>query len=133
MVLGARSFPVPSITSQRGFAATNFIWLPLPQWELYCAVETGSTFAICLGATQQEAFEKALLRDHSSVIKALSNIDANQAKGSKKDTQMILGAIRGLPGGVEAVNAKAIARESTSPSNLLFRLRVRLCGRFHRG
>lgn len=77
-------------------------------WELNCAVQTGSTFSICLSSEQETAFRTALSSNTGLAMMTLSNIDVNKAEGNAKDKAMIMGGIRASPGGAEALNQTAV-------------------------
>ena len=80
-------------------------------WELQCALATDSGFGICLSTQQEEAFFASLRDGEQGVATAmgsLSKIDVNLAKGSAKDTALIMGPIRAGPGGAERLNKTAV-------------------------
>ena len=80
------------------------------QWEMFCTVDTESTFHICLGPAQEHALEAALVDDGEALLDAFANIDVRTAKASPDDTALIMGAIERLPGGVGALNDLAMGQ-----------------------
>jgi hypothetical protein len=79
-------------------------------WELYCTVDTGTTFSVCLGPAQRTAFEVALLESYDVLMNAFAGIDvAHSQAGQEADRLMILGEAEKLPGGCDALNAIALA------------------------
>ena len=80
-------------------------------WELHCAINTSSGFAICLSPQQEEAFCASLGAGEEfgeTAIKALARVDVNKAQGHPKDKEMIMGGIAASPGGAEALNEAAV-------------------------
>jgi hypothetical protein len=81
-------------------------------WELFCTVDTGMEFSVCLGPAEQEAFEADLyaslydgpsLSAHAGsddrIITAFSQIDVAKAEaGNPDDLNMILQAASSMPG-----------------------------------
>jgi photosystem II stability/assembly factor-like uncharacterized protein len=64
-------------------------------WELYCTVETGAAFSVCLGPAERAAFEAAVFSTDgfNHILAAFAAIDVSAAQaGSPEDRAMILGA-----------------------------------------
>ena len=81
-------------------------------WELYCTVETGSEFSVCLGMAEQATFEAVLFGSESgwrNIFEAFSGIDVSKAQaGSPADLAMIIGAASNVEGGLRGLNNTAI-------------------------
>jgi tetratricopeptide (TPR) repeat protein len=78
-------------------------------WELFCTIETGSDFSVCLGSAERAGFEKALLEGSEVILEAFARIDVRQAQaGSESDRVSILAAAKAAPGGIDHQNAVAI-------------------------
>eukprot|EP01046_Picozoa_sp_COSAG06_P037427 COSAG06_NODE_4223_length_4454_cov_5.117566_4_plen_727_part_00 len=78
-------------------------------WELFCTLETGAAFDVCLSPTERASFEAALLEDVDALLKALSQIDVSCAEaGNPHDQQMIMSAVNARPGGSVSLNEVAI-------------------------
>ena len=84
----------------------------LPQWEMFCTVDTESSFHICLGPAQEAALEAALLSNHRALLDAFAHIDVTKAQASPEDTALIMGAIERLPGGASGLNGLAMGQMS---------------------
>lgn len=84
-------------------------------WELFCTVETGSEFCVCLGSREQAAFEASLLDGGAQSLQdAFSKIDvANAEAGDPEDQRMILTAVGNLEGGSSRLNALVMEQMRT--------------------
>ena len=63
-------------------------------WELYCTVEAGAVFSVCLGPAERAAFEAAVFSTHGfeQMMGAFAAIDLSAAQaGDPEDLAMILG------------------------------------------
>ena len=85
--------------------------------KLHCTVSVGAKFSVCLGPSEQKAFEKALLDDDGSswsaprhvLLGAFSKIDVEKAEaGSQSDQAMILASVEATDGGCSALNELAM-------------------------
>ena len=54
-------------------------------FELYCSVDTGASFGVCLGEAEQQALEKALFEDAKAVINAFASIDVAKSEAGDPD------------------------------------------------
>ena len=81
-------------------------------WEMFCTVDTRSSFHICLGPAQEAALEAALLSNYGALLDAFATIDVKKAEASPADTALIMGAIDGLPGGAGGLNGVAMSQMS---------------------
>ena len=79
-------------------------------WEMFCTVDTKSTFHISLGAAQEQALEAALVANGEALLDAFASIDVRTARAGPDDTALIMGAIEQLPGGVMGLNKLAMER-----------------------
>lgn len=80
-------------------------------WELYCTVQVGARFSVCLGSTDQVDFEEALMQDPDVVLNAFAGINVEDAEaGSESDRTMILAAAASVPGGTVRLNQEAVGR-----------------------
>ena len=79
-------------------------------WELFSTHKVGATFEICLGPEEQHAFERALQRDSTVVLKAFAEINVEKAEaGSQEDQEMIMTAVRDSVG-CDKLNSIAFER-----------------------
>jgi hypothetical protein len=63
-------------------------------WELYCTVEMGAEFSVCLGADERDAFEAAILEDFDVVFDVFATISVEKAEaGDPRDEAMIKAAV----------------------------------------
>eukprot|EP01045_Picozoa_sp_COSAG04_P010135 COSAG04_NODE_612_length_11991_cov_17.359569_3_plen_646_part_00 len=80
-------------------------------WEVFCTVDAGAEFSVCLGPAEEAAFEAALLQRSDVVLETFARIDVEKAEaGSPDDLAMILKAAREAEGGTEGINAVACER-----------------------
>ena len=84
----------------------------VPQWEMFCTVDTESSFHICLGPAQEAALEAALLSNYRALLDAFAHIDVTKAQAGPEDTALIMGAIERLPGGASGLNGLAMGQMS---------------------
>ena len=77
-------------------------------WELYCTVDVGADFSVCLAPAEEEAFRVALRGSHTALLDALAHIDVATAEaGNPADKQRILAAVQ-ESGGTSRLNALAM-------------------------
>ena len=80
-------------------------------WELFCTVDVGARFSVCLSPAEARAFKAALREDHDVFLNALAHINMADAEaGSPEDKSRILAAVEESAGGVARVNEVAMAR-----------------------
>jgi hypothetical protein len=92
-------------------------------WELFCSVDTGVAFSVCLGPVEQAAFEAALLADSQVLMDAFAHIDVATAEaGSPADRAMIMAAVERMPGGCRRLNAVAMAEMRAWVRSVLARM-----------
>ena len=84
----------------------------VPQWEMFCTMDTESSFHICLGPAQEAALEAALLSNYRALLDAFAHIDVTKAQAGPEDTALIMGAIERLPGGASGLNGLAMGQMS---------------------
>ena len=78
-------------------------------WEMFCSIDTGTAFEICLGQRERAAFEAALLQDDAAVPGAFAQIDVATAECSNPAVKgKILAAVE-RSGGCETLNAVVTA------------------------
>ena len=81
-------------------------------WELFCTVQVGVPFSVCLGPAEAAAFEAAILDPDScmKILDAFARIDVGAAEaGNPQDKAMILEQARSSAGGLEGLNAVAVS------------------------
>ena len=78
-------------------------------WELYCTVDTGAVFSVCLSPAERASFELAIKDDYDAALHAFAHIQVQNAEaGSESDRHMILQAAEALPGGCDHLDAVAV-------------------------
>ena len=93
-------------------------------WELYCTVECGSEFSVCLGPAEEQAVEEVLAeRDGCNVVlQAFSSIDvAKSEAGDPRDLEMILANARTVRGGLTGLNVLAVSELRQAVSAMALR------------
>ena len=79
--------------------------------QLFCTVDVGVKFSVCLSPAEARAFKAALREHHDVFLNALAHIDvANAEAGNPEDKARILKAVEESAGGVTRVNEVAMAQ-----------------------
>ena len=93
-------------------APANFVWFDVDfgLQELYCTVDTGAKFSICLPTSEGTAFSHAILTNHACVVDAFSKISVRHSEaGSEDDRRMIFKAVQGVEGGFDGIDSMVLA------------------------
>ena len=74
-------------------------------WELYCTVETGSRFSVCLSPAERQSFEHAVNDSYAAVMNAFADVDvATSEAGNPDDLTMIMRAVEATDAGCAGIN-----------------------------
>jgi len=77
-------------------------------WEIFCTIDVGARFTVCLPNKEKKAFQEALRDDHEAFLHAVADIDVAEAEaGNPTDKQRILDAVQATAEGTSGVNAMA--------------------------
>ena len=77
-------------------------------WEIFCTIDVGAKFTVCLPNKEKKAFQEALRKDFQVYLHAMAHLDIAEAKaGDPADQTRILDAVRATTEGTSGVNAVA--------------------------
>ena len=78
-------------------------------WEMYCTVDTGARFSVCLSTAQRAAFEVAIAENWQAAQDAFAHIRVQDAEaGSEDDKTMIFAAVEACEGGFNRMDTLAL-------------------------
>ena len=80
-------------------------------WEIFCTVDTGAVFSVCLAPRERVDFELALAENFSVVQSSFAKIRAEDSEASvAADRDMIFGHVRAMAGGFVTIDAMTMSR-----------------------
>ena len=80
-------------------------------WEIFCTVQTGASFSICLSHKERAGFEAGVLSNYDVMRDTFAKISVRDAEaGDADDLRMILGAVRATPGGFQHLDELVVGR-----------------------